>query len=813
MMEKFGVLSVKQITLEYKQFLMNNDESNVTDFAIMSGAEVNRNYRANYATSDTKDDNTPGFLVVTNDFDEKPVRYYLCYREGVFIPYLSTDFLPTNIETKKIDKRFSYVYFGAYPQTYAKEIKPYSSGYQRSLTVRYRLNGQVKDKDDSLKPFKGKNIPTIIDIKSNTFYAEISSYYDYRCFKVEPVKWIVDNQEGIMFPDKCLFSGISFAPTRSAYDYNRKTSEIYPFLEDYFIPDLLQFEKDYNKIIHSDIDSYLAKRSDKLLADTKKKCQKEIDSFYKNIEKEFLEKIFGDNIQELDKLSKSVYEGALKELEKVLNQYKEEQLKKYNAEIDKCATALENKLREFIAVSADKEKTFDYIKKQFDLIAKKEFEEKMLPIITKQTEELNKLRDDLVSQLSQLVAKYFMDFQSQVDDLVKRANTSIQLIEKKEKDIKNSMASFDQKLTKLKKEVDQEFSRITARQGQIESEIVSDVIRKVMEVNPVKEVNITIDDVKKKGVKGLFHKDFESILQLVSLKMPVFLVGPAGCGKNVILKQCAEVLGKKFFYQNDANEDHKLLGFVDANGIYHQTPFYKAFTEGGLLMLDEMDNANASVLLKLNSAIGSGNDFYMTFPNGETLQAHKDFQVVAAANTYGTGQNAVYCGRNQIDGATLDRYFTYTLDYDKTLEKSLVMNKDILGLFWEIRKIVQDNDIRHTVSTRAIVNMDKIISSKIIGKGSFTLGSAFDGTLIKGLDKEDLGIIVSRVQTNDEYTKAFLAHLKEKYSISQTTYNDKNVNQEDQDEPWNSYQRTRKKDSYGYEDYDGYGNYKGYSWG
>ena len=273
--------------------------------------------------------------------------------------------------------------------------------------------------------------------------------------------------------------------------------------------------------------------------------------------------------------------------------------------------------------------------------------------------------------------------------------------------------------------------------------------------------------------------------------MPVFLVGPAGCGKNVILKQCALVLDKKFYYQNDANEDHKLLGFVDANGIYHQTPFYKAFTEGGLLMLDEMDNSNASVLLKLNSAIGSGNDFYMTFPNGETLIANKDFQVVAAANTFGKGENAIYCGRNSLDGAILDRYFTYALDYDKKLEQSLVNNKEILDLFWNIREIVEKNDIHHTVSTRAILNMDKILSSNIIGKGTFTIGNAFDGTLIKGLDKEDLSIIVSRITTDDYYTKEFIKYLKEKYNVSKDKYNETSNNDY-------SYQKRKTYDSYGW---------------
>lgn len=127
-------------------------------------------------------------------------------------------------------------------------------------------------------------------------------------------------------------------------------------------------------------------------------------------------------------------------------------------------------------------------------------------------------------------------------------------------------------------------------------------------------------------VKGLTHNKFETILKLVLANIPVFLTGPAGCGKNVICQQVAEALNTEFYFTNAVTQEYKLTGFIDANGHYHETQFFKAFTQGGVFMLDEMDASVPEVLIILNAAIANG---YFDFPNGK-FQAHKDFHLVAA---------------------------------------------------------------------------------------------------------------------------------------------------------------------------------------
>jgi len=134
-------------------------------------------------------------------------------------------------------------------------------------------------------------------------------------------------------------------------------------------------------------------------------------------------------------------------------------------------------------------------------------------------------------------------------------------------------------------------------------------------------------------VKGITHEKFETVLKIVSQDIPVFLTGPAGSGKNVICKQVSEALGLEFYFSNAVTQEYKITGFIDANGNYQETQFFKAFTNGGLFMLDEIDASTPEVLVILNAAIANR---YFDFPTGR-VTAHEDFRVVAAGNTFGTG--------------------------------------------------------------------------------------------------------------------------------------------------------------------------------
>lgn len=483
-----------------------------------------------------------------------------------------------------------------------------------------------------------------------------------------------------------------------------------------------------------------------------------------NSAKKNFELMISKNIVELEKLKKKMVLEVAKEFKKEL-EANEGVRKKYVDDIAKLIQKMDM-LAEDSRFASLKEEFFKEIgitTQSNYLEFKKKLEQTINDIDNKRQETIS-----LNKQLTEMIS-----------------STKKQL----EKEVRQIVRSGNESLDELKKS----FSELEKKRGQLVKDITEEVVREVIKRNPVQEINIQLgeNDTKRK-VRGIYHESFKEVLQLIHLRTPVFLVGPAGCGKNVMLKQAAKVLDLQFYYINDAREKYDLLGFVDANGKYQETQFYKAFTKGGLLMIDELDSADASVLLLLNSALGTGDDFYMTFPDGNQYQAHSDFHLVAAANTFGTGANQTYNGRNQLDGASLNRFLAIEVDYDTNIERTLVKNTDILPLYWEVRRIIRENEINYVVSTRNILNADKYLNAK-----TFSLDKIFKWTLIGSMTEFDLGVIISNIKTNDKYSSAFIDFVKKNYKIEEAKNKTKS--------------KTRENNEYGY---DGYGrnSYGGYGY-
>lgn len=231
-------------------------------------------------------------------------------------------------------------------------------------------------------------------------------------------------------------------------------------------------------------------------------------------------------------------------------------------------------------------------------------------------------------------------------------------------------------------------------------------------------------------VQGLFHYQFEKILQLVSLNIPTMLVGPAGSGKNHTLEQVAEALELDFYFSNAITQEYKLTGFIDANGFYQETQFYKAFKHGGLFFLDEMDASIPEVLVILNSAIANG---YFDFPH-EKVNAHESFRVVSAGNTMGTGANAEYTGRNRLDAATLDRFVIIEFGYDPEIESQLASSPELYEFIVDLRNTIEMMDLTYVVSMRATINASKL-------DGLLEKQDIIKSVILKGLPKDEVEMV------------------------------------------------------------------------
>lgn len=235
---------------------------------------------------------------------------------------------------------------------------------------------------------------------------------------------------------------------------------------------------------------------------------------------------------------------------------------------------------------------------------------------------------------------------------------------------------------------------------------------------------------------GFYHEKFEQILSQVQLDEPIMLIGPAGSGKNVAISQVADALGQHMYYTNNASNEFKLTGFIDAGGNYRDTEFYKAFKNGGIFFLDEIDNSDPSALIVINSALANG---YMAFPH-ETIDRHPDFRIIAAANTWGKGADLQYVGRNALDGATLDRFDNIFFDYDTNLEKALYPNDEVLQFMWAFRNAVYQSKIPHIVSTRGI---GKVYKKEING---IPVNDTLTSNVVKNLGQDDVNTIIGNMQ-------------------------------------------------------------------
>jgi hypothetical protein len=244
-------------------------------------------------------------------------------------------------------------------------------------------------------------------------------------------------------------------------------------------------------------------------------------------------------------------------------------------------------------------------------------------------------------------------------------------------------------------------------------EMVTNMVRQVIEqMKPdVTEIVVKVADRPAVTMQGKVHQKFAEILDLAAQRMEVLMVGPAGCGKSHLAEQIAKALGLRFGSlscsagMSEGQITGRLIPTGDGGRFeYQRSQFVEFYEEGGVFLLDEIDAADANVLLVINQALANG---HLPVPNRITspqAKRHPDFVLVAAANTFGNGANRMYVGRNQLDESTLDRFRIgqVVMDYDRALENSILSDRDLLERLWTIRNNAANCQLRRVISTRFI---------------------------------------------------------------------------------------------------------------
>ena len=185
--------------------------------------------------------------------------------------------------------------------------------------------------------------------------------------------------------------------------------------------------------------------------------------------------------------------------------------------------------------------------------------------------------------------------------------------------------------------------------------------------------------------------------------------GPTGSGKTVAASQVAESLGLPFDHLNCSQgmSETWIWGRQTPNGFVAGGP-WKAYTQGGVFLFDEIDAMNDNVGCSAHTLLGSREAHNPI--SGETAKRHKDCIFIAAANTNGKGGTGAYTGRSRLDAATLNRFSLYEMGYDLELERELCLDKKLLEVLWDIRSSLQEKNSQDVISTRDI--LDAYLQSK-----------------------------------------------------------------------------------------------------
>lgn len=306
--------------------------------------------------------------------------------------------------------------------------------------------------------------------------------------------------------------------------------------------------------------------------------------------------------------------------------------------------------------------------------------------------------------------------------------------------------NMDQVIELLNKAMDDRFGKLSL------SDKTKDEIRAVADLAASITANAVLAEKlpprsievvnKAKGITvnvGVQHEKFDVLLRVVQAKNHqgyspnVWLTGVTGSGKTTAAQMLAKALDIPFEAEGGLDAAYKLLGHLTPDGKYVETAFFRRFTQGGVMLLDEIDSYSPSALLAMNAALANN---FCQFPHG-MFERHKDFICLAAGNTWGLGATNDYTGRTKIDAATLNRFGAKIhWDLDERLERHIAQGMDsAVGIQWHeiilrARAAAKRNGLKIIISPR-----DTFSGISFLQQG-FSINEVLDMTILAGLAPE-----------------------------------------------------------------------------
>ena len=288
---------------------------------------------------------------------------------------------------------------------------------------------------------------------------------------------------------------------------------------------------------------------------------------------------------------------------------------------------------------------------------------------------------------------------------------------------------------------------------------VSDEYDEIPEVCPLLNEDIdfqerlsrVMHEKQKREEAGVhFHKMFDDVIVAVMENANPYLIGPSGCGKTYMVSQIADILGVGFVDIGYINEEYDILGFQTANGGYSRPNFYRCYKYGKIAFCDELDNGNSRATVKLNSFLSNTVNAGYSFPNGEHVNRHGNFRIIAAGNTSGNGADSIYNTREKIEESVQQRFTPIYVGYDNGVEKSILGPYDDWYSFVILFREATDSWSRtsHSAAPGIITTRDATRIRKYLDNGSFSAEKIIDYEFIQTKDDSYLAFLADYMKNN-----------------------------------------------------------------